>query len=120
MLTLLTRMYGVSYPERFDIMMAPYGVAFRYAASKWGGEQYQILGTQVMGFEEDFVGMYHKSLQNGTSQLPFIFYVPEGYGRLNGQTIPNVRETDDPALIFTASFNDGEETWHKLSFSSLP
>ena len=119
-ITLLNRMYGAGYPERFDFMMAPYGVAFRYAASKWGSEAYQKLGTETMGFEEDYVGMYHKSLQNGTKPLPFVFYVPEGYSMNNGQAIPNVKETDDPALIFTASFNDGAETWQKISFLSLP
>ncbi len=29
---------------------------------------------------------------------------------------PNVEETDDPALIFTASFN-GEEVWRELRLS---
>ena len=56
----------------------------------------------------------------GMEPLPFVFYVPSGYGKVSDKLIPNVKETDNPELIFTASFDNGREEWRQLDLSSIP
>jgi hypothetical protein len=41
-------------------------------------------------------------------------------GSVENGPIPNVEETDDPNLVFTASFKGGEEVWQKLVLSEIP
>ncbi|MFH1082625.1 MAG: hypothetical protein V1751_04460, partial [Pseudomonadota bacterium] len=55
-----------------------------------------------------YVSMVSREQEN---HLDFIFYVPDGYGHVGGLQVPNIRETDDPAKVLTASFNDGQELW---------
>lgn len=43
--------------------------------------------------------------------LDFTFYVPAGFDNLSGTPIPNVKVTEDPAKIFTASLEGGKEIW---------
>ncbi len=115
---LYRRLYGAEFPNRFDIMMVPYGHAFHYADLKWGGGEYTGVGTPSA--ESDGIGKYHTAIAQGAVPLPFIFYVPPGYGRTGEKNIPNVEETDDPSLIFTTSFNKGREVWRELSLLSIP
>ncbi len=108
------QLYGQMFPRRFDIMMAPYGQAFRYADMKYNGSRYCT--TEAISRNDDVVGNYHKAVADGADPLPFAFYVPRGMSSDNSARIPNVEETDDPALIFTAEFN-GVESWRELHLS---
>jgi hypothetical protein len=115
---LCNRIYGVGFPNQFDILMAPYGQAFRYADLKWNGGKYS--GAEGLLMENDAIGKYHRAVAQGAAPLPFVMYVPSGYGRAANGKIPNVEETGDPSLMFTTSFDNGRETWRELSLSSIP
>jgi hypothetical protein len=114
---LCNRIYGVGFPNQFDILMAPYGQAFRYADLKWNGGKYS--GAEGLLMENDAIGKYHRAVAQGAAPLPFVMYVPSGYGRAANGKIPNVEETGDPSLMFTTSFDNGRETWRELSLSSI-
>ena len=75
-------------------------------------------GAAALG--EDIIGKYHADVARGGNPLPFVLYVPSGLGSGVNGTIPNVEETDDPSLVFTASFKGGEEAWQKLVLSEIP
>ena len=45
------------------------------------------------------------------ASLDFIFYVPDGMERLNGNKLPHVQPTNDPALTWTAHFDGGRVIW---------
>ena len=108
------RLYGNEFPDRFD-GSSLYGLAFRYADSKWGNSRY----TGVKTGGSDVVGQYHAAVAQGAALLPFIFYVPRGYGRINGRNIPNLEETADSAKTFTVDFNHGHESWRELSLTAI-
>jgi len=113
---MLTRIYGQMFPDRFDLMMSPYGCSFRYADTRWNGAKY--CNDQAMAQSEDIIGDYHKAVEQGGGLLPFTFYVPRGLGSVVNTLVPNVEETEDPQLMFTASFN-GKEVWRDLQLSSF-
>jgi len=113
-----TQLYGVGFPNRFDIMMTPYGLAFQYADLKWNQKGY-IGATRASG-GTNVISEYHEHVEQGARPLPFILYVPPGYGRARDKNIPNVEETNNPDLIFTASFDNGLEAWRELSLLSIP
>ncbi len=108
--------YGQAFPERFDLTTSPYGCAFHYADVKWNGAIY--CNRQAIAQNEDIIGNYHRAVASGAPLLPFIFYVPHGLGSIGDGHIPNVAETDDPNLVFTASLN-GTEVWRDLRLSSF-
>jgi len=117
-LQLCNRIYGAGFPNQFEITMAPYGHAFHYADLKWGNGKYT--GGEATGIEDNPIGRYHADITAGGESLPFTLCVPRGYGKNGDKDIPNVEETDNPELIFTASFNNGDEVWRKLSLASIP
>jgi hypothetical protein len=114
---LCTRIYGQMFPGLFDVLISPYGQAFRYSDIKWNGAQYCTFEAIANG--EDVVGKYHAALAQGADLLPFVLYVPRGFASVGNVRVPNVEETDNPELIFTASLN-GEEVWRDLRLSSIP
>jgi hypothetical protein len=111
------RVYGPMFPNRINVIMAPYGQAFAYADIKWNGAKYY--NRQAIEKGEDIIGNYHQAATGGEKLLPFTLYVPHGYGSYNGQQIPNVQETDKPELIFTAVFA-GKEFWNDIKLSDHP
>ncbi|MFC1984376.1 hypothetical protein ACFLVO_05155, partial [Chloroflexota bacterium] len=113
---MLASIYGQTLPNRFDSIMSPYGCSFCYADTKLNGAKY--CSTQAMAQNEDVIGNYHKAVDQGSDLLPFTFYVPRGLSGVGNTPVPNVDETDDPKLIFTASFN-GTEVWRDLQLSSF-
>ena len=117
-LSLLARVYGAGFPTQFDVQMSPYGLAFRYAALLSGREEFR--GLALPSANGDAIGKYHGWLAAGRPELPFVFYVPKGMGRTNSHAIPNVRETDDARLLFTAEFDGGKETWRELDAVAIP
>ena len=46
--------------------------------------------------------------------------MPRGLGSAGNGSFPNVEETDDPSLMFTASFNGGDAAWRELLLESIP
>ena len=86
-----------------------YGLALQYADKKYNNSNYTG-GTGIYS-QPDAASHYLLAVSNGAPPLDFIFYVPEGFGKLNNTGIPNVIETDDPQLIFTAHFNNNQEIW---------
>ena len=48
---------------------------------------------------------------NEIDPLDFVIYVPTGFDTLSGEKIPNIKVTDTPLKIFTASFQNGKEIW---------
>lgn len=117
-LSLLARVYGAGFPTQFDVQMSPYGLAFRYAALVSGREEFR--GLAVPSANGDVISKYHGSLAAGKPELPFVFYVPRGMGKTNGHAVPNVRETDDARLLFTAEFDGGTEAWRELDATAIP
>lgn len=108
--------YGERFPDGFD-NASLYGNAFRYADAQWGNSEYT--GQKARTETRDLIGRYHQAVAGGAALLPFSIYAPTGFGGMNGSSVPNVIETDDPALIFTAEFNNGSESWRELSILSL-
>ena len=111
-----SRVYGARFPEGFD-NASLYGNAFRYADSQWGNSEHT--GEKARAETRDFIGRYHQAVAGGAAPLPFVLYVPTGFGRMNGNNVPNVSETKDPTLVFTVDFNNGTESWQELSVLSL-
>lgn len=109
------RLYGSRFPEHFDVVSL-YGLAFRYADTKWGHGKYTT--TQADSGRSDPIGQYHTAVAGGAAALPFVLYVPPGYGGADAGHIPNVEETSDPAKVFTADFGNGQEAWSDLSLLS--
>jgi hypothetical protein len=98
--------------------MNPYGIAFRYAALKYGKGEYSGLEAPEVG--GDALMKYHRAVAAGGELLPFTYYVPVGFGKANGRAIPNVTETTDPHLILTAEFDGGREKWQELNWEEMP
>jgi len=122
---LCTRIYGPMFPVRYDLLMTPYGLAFRYADLKWNGSKYTgdamlNFGLGVMDAADNIIEKYHADITGGCRPLPFSIYVPPMFGSTDNGPIPNVVETEDPNLLFTASFNGGEEAWQELRLSEIP
>jgi hypothetical protein len=116
--SLFARVYGPGFPNQFDWLMVPYGLAFRYAALKWGNGEFKGLETPAAA--NGTIAKYHQAVNGGRKGLPFTLYVPAGLGKANGHAIPNVTETPDPSLIFTAEFEGGKEAWRELDYGAMP
>jgi len=110
------QLYGSKFPDSFAAGSL-YGLAFRYADMQWGDSEYT--GTKARSESTDLIGRYHVAVAGGATLLPFVLYVPGGYARVNGKTIPNVTETDDPARMFTVDFDNGHESWRELSLLAI-
>jgi hypothetical protein len=116
--SMFARVYGPGFPSQFDLLAVPYGLAFRYAALKWGNGEFKGLETPASA--NGMIAKYHQAVNGGVKELPFTLYVPVGLGKANGHAIPNVIETADPRLIFTAEFEGGKEVWRELDYAGIP
>jgi hypothetical protein len=108
-LLMLDGIYGSSAPGSLSLQSL-YGAAFQYADKSLAGGLHTGDATQRSS-NPDSIGNYFAALAKGDEPLDFTLYVPEGYGSLNGQRIPNVIETSEPGKIFTAHFDKGQEIW---------
>jgi hypothetical protein len=117
-LTIFAAIYGAGFPNFFDVLLNPYGTAFRYAALKYGKGEYTGIEAPAAG--NDALMKYHSAVSTGKKPLPFVLYVPTGFGKANGRPIPNVIETSDPRLILTAEFDGGREKWQELNWEEMP
>jgi hypothetical protein len=111
--------YGAGFPGSINLLSL-YGRAFRYAGLIWGEGRYDGMKEIIIGQEQDRVNRYVRAVRDGETPLPFILYVPPGYGSDGIGEIPNVKETADPALIFTAQFDNGKDIWRDVRFTDIP
>jgi len=102
-----TAIYGLEYPAKAGLLSL-YGFAFQYADKKMNGGKYTGLG---LGNDPQVIQNYKEDTAKGSAPIDFMVFVPKGYGNLNGTRLPNIQETEDPAKIFTASFDQGREIW---------
>ncbi len=100
--------YGQGFPLTVS-NSSLYGLAFQYADKKLNQSHY----TGDLGIHSDpeAVNRYVQAVREGTDRLDFMVYVPKGFGKLDGKSVPNVVETDDPHKIFTARFDNFQEVW---------
>lgn len=127
-INLTNNIYGSQSPNTINLA-SMYGSAFQYADkvlnsggyttgekpcdSNSESEPFQYGNQYLPPIEEtvcvlDAIKKYMEAIEAGAVPLRFTFYVPNGYGELEGKKIPNVTETDNPAKIFTVHF---EEVW---------
>ena len=102
-------LYGNQFPNKI-VFPSLYATVFRYAdMTQNEGRFVGDITTQPNPEALDrYVSMVSSEQE---THLDFIFYVPNGYGQVGGLQVPNIQETDDPAKVLTASFNDGQELW---------
>ena len=100
--------YGSGIPSAVSISSL-YGLAFQYADKKLNQSRYT--GDPGVNSDPEAVNRYIQAVREGADQLDFVVYVPKGFGTLDGKSLPNVVETDDPHKIFMARFDKGQEVW---------
>jgi hypothetical protein len=99
--------YGPAFPAGAG-PASLFGLAFQYADKALNRAQYT--GSDGPTSAPNAVPTYLNAVSAGAAPLDFVLHVPRGYGSLAGAPAPNVRETDDPARMFTAEFGRSE-TW---------
>jgi hypothetical protein len=106
--TLTNSTYGVGFPDAVD-PLSLYGFAFQYAEKKYWGNK--PIPPDVSASFSEKVRRYAQEVSAGRESMAFTLYVPEGFGHPTGASVPHVTETRDPAKVFTALFNNGQESW---------
>jgi Domain of unknown function (DUF362) len=102
--------YGLGYPLTTTIASL-YGLAFQYADKAFGGGKYTGSTELMVDPTSPALSDYLQKVAAGGDLLPFVFYVPAGFGQLLGKPMPNIQETQDPNKVLTAAFNGGTEVW---------
>ncbi len=101
--------YGEEFPNRI-VHPSLYALMFHYADQTQNEGRYT--GQIHSRPDPEGIDRYVSGVSSEIERpLDFIFYAPPGYGNVAGLQPPNVRETDDPAKLLTASFNGGQEVW---------
>ncbi|MHA2185750.1 MAG: DUF362 domain-containing protein [Promethearchaeota archaeon] len=101
--------YGPEFPMSIGVP-GYYGNALFYADLTQNGGQYA--GNLRNQPDPRAINRYMKDVKRGKIEpLDFVLYVPEEFGRFARKSVPNVEITDDPAKMFTASFQNGTEIW---------
>jgi hypothetical protein len=107
-LSKMTSIYASDFPSSVSVYSL-YGVAFQYADKTLNQSKFTGYPDRVS--DPEAANRYIRAVRQGEEQLDFVVYVPEGFGTLDGESVPNVKETDDPTKIFTAEFDSGQEIW---------
>lgn len=102
--------YGLSFPLAAD-PVSLYGIALQYADKAFNGNTYTGEIDIISDTTSPVVGEYLRAVAGGAQPLPFLLYVPAGYGQCGGMAMPNVQETPDPKKLFSVEFGDGEAAW---------
>ena len=99
--------YGLGFP--FSVAFPSlYSNALFYADLTQNGGQY----AGPIQPDLQAVNRYISDVAKGeVKPLDFVLSVPEEFSSLSGAKVPNVEITDDPIKMFTASFQNHEETW---------
>jgi Domain of unknown function (DUF362) len=105
------------YGREFPAKVGPtglYSTALFYADLKQNGGRYA--GEALFLPDEDGAMRYISDVSDGKVEpLDFTIYVPPGFEAVPGITVPNVEATADPARVFTASFDGGQEVWNRIA-----
>jgi hypothetical protein len=101
-------LYGSQFLTKISLGSI-YGNAFQYADKTMNGGSYS--GSTDVPSAANSINKYFKAISEGKDSLDFTLYVPLGYGKLEKVNIPNVEETEDPGMMFTAHFNGDREVW---------
>lgn len=105
---LTKQLYGPDFPKSVSLTSL-FGNAFQYADKVWNNGKWT--GGIVNDSNPTSLDRYIKTAKTGTQLLGFTLFVPKGYGKSGKIELPNVQETDDPGLVFTAEFNSREMIW---------
>jgi hypothetical protein len=105
-----TMIYGMGYPFMTTVDSL-YGVAFQYADKVFNGSTYTGDFESMSDPVSPLAMEYIQTVAGGAQSLPFVLYVPTGYGQVLGKAMPNVEETQDPARMLTVEFGGGAEVW---------
>ena len=99
--------YGWRFPKQIGLFSL-WGSALGYADRVMNNSRF--VGSVFGVPNAKAPKMYLEALQKcETAPLDFTLYVPEGFGA--GGKIPHVKETKDPAKVFTAEFDGGKIRW---------
>ncbi|MBI9075238.1 MAG: DUF362 domain-containing protein [Desulfatibacillum sp.] len=99
--------YGWRFPKQIGLFSL-WGSAFGYADRVLNDSRF--VGGVFGAPNAKAPKMYLEALKNNeTGPLDFTLYVPVGYGA--GGKLPHVKETSDPARVFTAEFDQGKIRW---------
>ena len=93
----MSTIYGGTTTETISEYSA-YGSIFKYCDIVLNNSHYTSSTNALLNYFND--------LKSGIKPLPFTFYIPIGFGKMNRKPIPNTVETNDPKLIFTTEFNE--------------
>lgn len=99
--------YGWKFPKRIGLFSL-YGSVFAHADRCLNNSRFlgNLFGAPNPKAPQDYL----EALKKGEiAPLDFTFYVPTGYGA--GGKLPHVKETSDPAKVFTAEFDGGKSGW---------
>jgi hypothetical protein len=103
--------YGQGFPFQTGFPSL-YGASVFYADATQREGKYLGSGSQP---DPENVRSYVSGVQKGEGKpMDFTFYVPQGFDNLGGTPVPNVKATDDPAMVFTTHFNSGKEIWGEV------
>jgi len=103
--------FGSRFPSGVSLYSL-YGHAFQYADKTLNQSKYT--GDPGLDSAPDAIDRYLQDVREGKERFDFVLFVPEGFGKLDGEKVPNVVETDDPQKMFTARFDGDRETWGRL------
>ena len=92
----MTHVYGGQSLKSISLS-SPYGCLFQYCDIVKNSGNYTKNPSTALSD-------YFKDLNSGEKPLPFTFFVPHGFGKLNGIKVPNTIETNDPKLNIYSSF----------------
>jgi len=105
-------LYGQGFPHQTGFPSL-YGSAVYYADITQRDGKY--LGGSGRRPDPEKIRQYVAAIQKGEDQpMDFTFYVPQGFDKLGGSPLPNVKVTDDPAKVLTVQFKGGQEIWGEI------
>ena len=105
-----TMIYGMGFPFMTTIDSL-YGVALQYADKAFNGSAYtgdfETMSDPVSTLAMEYI----QAVDGGAQPLPFLLYVPVGYGQVLGKQMPNVQETEEAWKMLRVEFAGGVESW---------
>jgi len=107
-----TSLYGLGFPLQIAYPSL-YGSALFYAdLTQNEGKYLGVSGGQMTA--EPVLHYLAEMQKDGAQPLDFVFYVPPGFDKIGGTSMPNIVATDDPSRVLTVWFKGGEEIWGEM------
>jgi hypothetical protein len=103
-------LYGLGFPFMTTVDSI-YGIAFQYADKAFNGSTYTGDVETMSDPNSTAAVEYVQAVSSGAKPLPFLLYVPQGFGQVLGKAVPNVEETEDPRRMLRVEFGGGKEVW---------